>query len=89
MKKNYSEIERRNHEDFLTIENRIRRDTQERIADALLREIEMMNNVLSNGRPILDQCYGDRFNKLIEARNKVWLKLFAMNKAVRITLAAI
>ena len=64
----------------------IRRQVLEEVVDVMSAKHEAIRKLLDNGRPLLDQAFGDRFERIYNQRMKLWNKLEHINQAISIVI---
>lgn len=64
----------------------IRRQVLEEVADVMYAKREAIMKLLENGRPLLEQAYGDRFGRIYNQRMKLWTKLEYIDQAINIVI---
>ena len=64
----------------------IRRQVLEEVVDVMNAKHEAIMKLLDNGRPLLDQAFGDRFESIYNQRMKLWTKLEHINQAINIVI---
>ena len=64
----------------------IRRQVLEEVTEVMYAKYEAITKLLENGRPLLDQAYGDRFERIYNQRMKLWTKLEHINQAINIVI---
>ena len=62
----------------------IRRQVLEEVVDVMCAKHDAIRNLLDNGRPLLEQTFGDRFESIYNQRMKLWTKLEHINQAINI-----
>lgn len=58
----------------------IRRDLKDEILEDIEKRVVQMREVLDNGAPIWRDALGERFDRIHNARQKVWTKLHILNE---------
>lgn len=58
---------------------RSRKETLDEVIGIIALKQNQLDQLLNNGLPILHTTYGDRFEKLYELRQKLWLKWYTLN----------
>lgn len=56
-----------------------RKETLDEVLDIIAQKQNQIDQILRNGRPIFEQALGDRFSKLYDQRQKLWLKNTTLN----------
>ena len=64
----------------------IRRQVLEEVVDVMSAKHESIRKLLDNGRPLLDQAFGDMFERIYNQRMKLWTKLEHINQAISIVI---
>lgn len=64
----------------------IRRQVLEEVTEVMNAKHDAIRKLLENGRPLLDQAYGDRFERIYNQRMKLWTKLEHINQAINIVI---
>lgn len=64
----------------------IRRQVLEEVTEVMNAKHDAIRKLLENGRPLLDQVYGDRFERIYNQRMKLWTKLEHINQAINIVI---
>lgn len=62
----------------------IRRQVLEEVTEVMTAKHEAIRKLLDNGRPLLEQSFGDRFERIYNQRMKLWTKLEHINQAISI-----
>lgn len=62
----------------------IRRQVLEEVAEVMCAKHDAIMKLLDNGRPLLEQSFGDRFESIYNQRMKLWTKLEHINQAIHI-----
>ena len=65
---------------------RIRRQVLEEVTEVMCAKHEAIRKLLDNGRPLLEQAFGDRFERIYNQRMKLWTKLEHINQAINIVI---
>ena len=65
----------------------IRRQVLEEVTEVMYAKHDAIIRLLENGRPLLDQATGDRFESIYNQRMKLWTKLEHINQAISIVIA--
>lgn len=60
---------------------RAQRDALNEVDERLQRRWEQINRILTNGRPILEQTYGDKFNRMYDLRRTLITKMMILSEA--------
>lgn len=64
----------------------IRRQVLEEVTEVMNAKYEAIRKLLDNGRPLLEQAYGDRFERIYNQRMKLWTKLEHISQAINIVI---
>lgn len=64
----------------------IRRQVLYEVAEVMYAKHDAIMKLLDNGRPLLDQAFGDRFESIYNQRMKLWTKLEHINQAINIVM---
>lgn len=64
----------------------IRRQVLEEVTEVMNAKHDAIRKLLENGRPLLDQAYGDRFERIYNQRMKLWTKLEHINQAIHMVI---
>lgn len=64
----------------------IRRQVLEEVEEVMWSKHHAIAKLLENGRPLLDQATGDRFESIYNQRMKLWTKLEHISQAVSIVI---
>lgn len=64
----------------------IRRQVLEEVTEVMYAKHDAITKLLENGRPLLDQAFGDRFERIYNQRMKLWTKLEHINQAISIVI---
>lgn len=64
----------------------IRRQVLEEVTEVMNAKREAIRKLLDNGRPLLEQAFGDRFERIYNQRMKLWTKLEHINQAISIVI---
>jgi len=64
----------------------IRKQVLEEVEEVMWSKHHAIRKLLENGRPILDQANGDRFESIYNQRMKLWTKLEHIIQAVNIVI---
>lgn len=64
----------------------IRKQVLEEVVDVMNAKHDAIAKLLENGRPLLEQAYGDRFERIYNQRMKLWTKLEHINQAIDIVI---
>lgn len=64
----------------------IRRQVLEEVTEVMNAKHDAIMKLLENGRPLLDQAFGDRFERIYNQRMKLWTKLEHINQAISIVI---
>lgn len=56
-----------------------RKETLDEVLEIVSQKQNQIDQILRNGRPIFEQALGDRFSKIYEQRQKLWLKNSTLN----------
>lgn len=64
----------------------IRRQVLEEVTEVMYAKHEAITKLLENGRPLLEQATGDRFESIYNQRMKLWTKLEHINQAISIVI---
>lgn len=64
----------------------IRRQVLEEVTDVMNAKYEAIRKLLDNGRPLLEQASGDRFERIYNQRMKLWTKLEHIDQAINIVI---
>ena len=64
----------------------IRRQVLEEVTEVMNAKYEAIRKLLDNGRPLLEQAYGDRFERIYNQRMKLWTKLEHIDQAINIVI---
>lgn len=54
------------------------------LSEELYEYRDSVVTLLENGRPLLEQAYGEKFQKLFEKRRELWHKIFTIDKCINI-----
>lgn len=65
---------------------RIRRQVLEEVTEVMWSKHDAITKLLENGRPLLEQATGDRFESIYNQRMKLWTKLEHINQAINIVI---
>lgn len=75
MKKNYQN-------EIAAIIKQAQRDIMYKAMDAIQERNSQIMKLLDQGRPILEQAYGERFGRLYDQRRLLWMKMEENSKAI-------
>ena len=64
----------------------IRRQVLEEVTEVMYAKHDAITKLLENGRPLLEQATGDRFERIYNQRMKLWTKLEHINQAISIVI---
>lgn len=64
----------------------IRRQVLEEVEEVMWSKHDAIRKLLDNGRPLLDQAFGDRFERIYNQRMKLWTKLEHIHQAISIVI---
>ena len=64
----------------------IRRQVLEEVEEVMCAKHDAIIKLLDNGRPLLEQATGDRFERIYNQRMKLWTKLEHISQAVSIVI---
>lgn len=67
--------------DLNAIITRAQKDALNEVWDRLQHRWEQINRILTNGRPILEQTYGDRFVRMYDLRSHLLTKMEIISEA--------
>lgn len=62
------------------VATRAKEEALDEVLEMIWTKGDAIRMILDNGRPIYEQCYGERFNMMHEKRSRLWQKLHAYNK---------
>lgn len=62
----------------------IRRQVLEEVAEVMFAKYDAIMKLLENGRPLLEQAFGDRFESIYNQRMKLYTKLEHISQAIEI-----
>lgn len=62
------------------VATRAKEEALDEVLDMIWAKEDAIRTILDNGRPIYEQCYGERFDEMYEKRSRLWHKLHAYNK---------
>ena len=60
---------------------RAQRDALNEVDERLQRRWEQINRILTNGRSIWEQTYGDKFNRMYDLRRTLLAKMTTLSEA--------
>lgn len=64
----------------------IRRQVLEEVEEVMWAKYHAITKLLENGRPILEQATGERFERIYNQRMNLWTKLEHISQAVSIVI---
>ena len=64
----------------------IRRQVLEEVVDVMNAKNNAILKLLGNGRPELEQAFGDSFERIYNQRRKLWTKLEHFSQVINIVL---
>lgn len=68
---------------------KIRAQVLQEVTEVMFAKYDAIMKLLENGRPLLDQAYGDRFESIYNQRMKLYTKLEHINQAIDIVIEMI
>ena len=64
----------------------IRRQVLEEVTEVMCAKYDAIVKLLENGRPLLEQAFGDRFESIYNQRMKLYTKLEHISQAIEIVI---
>lgn len=64
----------------------IRRQVLEEVTEVMMAKYDAIMKLLENGRPLLEQAIGDRFESIYNQRMKLYTKLEYIGQAIDIMI---
>lgn len=64
----------------------IRRQVLQEVTEVMLAKYDAIMKLLENGRPLLEQAFGDRFESIYNQRMKLYTKLEHISQAIEIVM---
>ena len=62
----------------------IRRQVLEEVVEVMIAKNDAIMKLLENGRPLLEQSFGDRSESIYNQRMKLWTKIEHISQAISI-----
>lgn len=68
--------------ELMKVVNQAQRDIMYKAMDEIDAKRTQITDLLEKGREYYQQAYGDRFQRIYELRQKLWLKVEVYNKSI-------